>query len=94
MCQKVCALLISPEKFQQNACNGSCNSGSHGPTGKTVSAILKPSNALYSRSGTIINYVSASDEISQESRTDENGMSGVTHTNTATSLTPDNPKLS
>ena len=40
MAQKVCSLLISPEKFQQMRLNGSLVLDSRGPTGKKPLATL------------------------------------------------------
>lgn len=52
MSQKVCYLLISPEKFQIMHGNGCFNGASGSNTGKKVSAILLPNNGLSSESET------------------------------------------
>ena len=49
MSQKVCYLLTSPEKFQQQLGNGCCNTDSPSHTGKKMSAILRPPPASSSK---------------------------------------------
>ena len=53
MSQKVCYLLTSPEKFQQQHGNGCSNGASPSHTGKKVSAILLPTPASSSELETL-----------------------------------------
>jgi hypothetical protein len=46
MAQKVCSLLTSPEKSQQEPGNGSSNTDSPTPTGNNTAVILQPRNGL------------------------------------------------
>ena len=90
MSQKVCALLISPEKFQLSASNGSYNSDSPGVTGKKVSAILLPKNdsssasSVTEQTGTTRDPWPFPSGATMEQKPVESGTPGEIPTNTAT----------
>lgn len=79
MSQK-CYLLTSPEKFQQQHGNGSSNTDSHTPTGKTVAAILRSLDASSSWWEIPKLLVSPwEDSLENQPQTkNENGLSGET----------------
>lgn len=81
MSQKVCALLISHEKFLETAGNGSSNMGSPTATGKNTPAILKK-KVVASSSPLALPYNSQSAEpSSSRPSTCESGTCGETATN-------------
>ena len=85
MSPKVCYLLTSPEKFQQLRGNGRCSKDSHTPTGKQVSAILRPKVDSFSESANLYNLALAGLLESRAERTmpnDGSGMSGEILTST------------
>lgn len=86
MAQKVCSLLTSPEKSQQTPGSGCSSTDSDIPTGKTVAAILKKKEGLYSQLEILSHSALAASFENQKKeqimQREESGMSGETATST------------
>ena len=89
MSPKVCYLLTSPGKFQQQHGNGSSNMESHGTIGKKIAAILRKNNdlsfELENTTGKEPWPFPSDDmsEVDQKGTSLESGMCGETVTSTA-----------
>lgn len=81
MPQKVCYLLTSPEKFQQQRGNGCSNTDSPSHTGKKMSAILQAPTASSSKSESPLRSPSGDSFRTVYTVLREQGMCRISHYN-------------